>query len=421
MRNATADDKQTLRQWIEQDRDRLITFFSRLLQIQSPNPPGDTRACGRLIAELLAAEGIACQLIAPSQEKVNVVSSFAGAAPGRHLSLNGHLDVFPAGDETAWTIPPWSGKVTNNRIYGRGACDMKCGTTASVFTYLYLHRWRERLRGRLTLTAVCDEENFGPAGARYLVKHHPEILGDCCLNGEPSSSRTLRFGEKGVLRLSLTVRTPGAHSAYTHLSPSATLLAARLVGDLQQLTQLPVPMPPDIASWLNAAREIEDQVLGQGGAALLQKVSVNIGLLHGGEVINIVPAACTVGVDIRYPPGITAETILEEVKRILARYPGTSLTVTRSTPAYWSDPAGEMAQIIRWNVKALQGFEPAPIISLGGSDLRLWRERQIPAYYYGPTNHGMGTPDEYVEIDEFLHVVRTHLLSAYDYLQTAPV
>jgi len=95
---------------------------------------------------------------------------------------------------------------------------MKCGTTASIFTFLYLHELREELYGRLTLSAVSDEETFGPWGARYLSEHHPEVFGDCCLNGEPSSPWTLRFGEKGPLWLEFTVRTRGAHGAYTHLS-----------------------------------------------------------------------------------------------------------------------------------------------------------------------------------------------------------
>ena len=74
-----------------------------------------------------------------------------------------------------------------------------------------------------------------------------------------------------------------------------------------------------------------------------------------------------------------------------------------------------MAQILRSNSK-LFGIDPKPIVSLGGSDLKFWRALGIPSYYYGPTNHGMGTVDEYVEVDEFMHVVKVHLLSVYDYL-----
>ena len=115
---------------------------------------------------------------------------------------------------------------------------MACGTTTSIFTYAYLHRLKDRLKGKLTLTCVSDEETFGPWGARYLMEHHPEVHGDCCLNGEPGSPYTVRFGEKGPLWLKFTVKTPGAHGAYTHASPSATKVAARLVGDLEAITEL---------------------------------------------------------------------------------------------------------------------------------------------------------------------------------------
>ena len=57
------------------------------------------------------------------------------ATPGRHLALNGHMDVFPV-DSTGWTVDPWGGELIDGKIYGRGACDMKCGTTTSLFTFL---------------------------------------------------------------------------------------------------------------------------------------------------------------------------------------------------------------------------------------------------------------------------------------------
>jgi len=77
-----------------------------------------------------------------------------------------HIDVFPVGDGAGWTHDPWGAELVDGRIYGRGACDMKCGTTAAIFTFLYLRELRDELQGRLTLSAVSDEETFGPFGAR---------------------------------------------------------------------------------------------------------------------------------------------------------------------------------------------------------------------------------------------------------------
>ena len=75
-----------------------------------------------------------------------------------------------------------------------------------------------------------------------------------------------------------------------------------------------------------------------------------------------------------------------------------------------------MVDILRANVKRLRGHEPDPVVSLGGTDTRLWRYRDVPAYVYGPFPTGMGSWDEHVDIEDFLHIVRTHVLSAYDYL-----
>jgi succinyl-diaminopimelate desuccinylase len=53
---------------------------------------------------------------------------------------------------------------------------------------------------------------------------------------------------------------------------------------------------------------------------------------------------------------------------------------------------------------------------LGGTDARLWRLRDIPAVVYGPNPYNMGAPDEHVLIAELLHTVKTHVLTAWDYL-----
>ena len=218
--------KQSLLRRIEADREVLIDFLRGFIRCKSPNPPGDTREVAAYVRGFLDRHGLAYRVIAPHEQMPNIVATFDAGAPGRHLALNGHMDVFPV-DSTGWTVDPWGGELIDGKIYGRGACDMKCGTTTSLFTFLYLHELRDSLHGKLTLSAVSDEETFGPWGARYLVEHHPEILGDCCLNGEPSSRHTVRFGEKGPLWLRFHVRTPGAHGAYTHASPSAVAIAAR--------------------------------------------------------------------------------------------------------------------------------------------------------------------------------------------------
>jgi succinyl-diaminopimelate desuccinylase len=411
------DAKRQLAKWIDEDRDTIIAFLCDFVRAKSPNPPGDTTLAAAHVTRFLEARGLPFRVIAPQPTMPNIVGTFEGRRPGRHLVLNGHIDVFPADEKNErWTHGPWSGAIANGKIYGRGVADMKAGTSASIFTYAYLYRVREHLKGRLTLTAVSDEETFGPWGARYLMEHHPEVHGDCLLNGEPSSPLTIRFGEKGPLWLRFTTRTRGAHGAYTHLSPSATKIAARLIVDLEELTTLEPSVPIDIADALAGAAAAIDEAQGPGAKDIIQRVTVNIGVIHGGQKVNMVPGTCWFEADVRLPPGLGKDAVLAKVRQILARYPDTTMEEINFSAPSACDPNHEMVSILRANARALGRPDPAPIVSLGGTDARLWRQRGIPGLVHGPFPRGMAQADEHVEIEEYLHVVRMHVLSSFDYL-----
>jgi succinyl-diaminopimelate desuccinylase len=296
---------------------------------------------------------------------------------------------------------------------------MKCGTTASIMTYRYIHRLKKKLKGRITLTAVSDEETFGPWGARYLMEHHPEVHGDCCLNGEPSSPYSVRFGEKGPLWIEFTVTTKGAHGAYTHLTESASKLAMALAQDLEAVTKIEAKLPDNVRQVLQRNAATVDKAQGAGASKIVDKVTLNIGVVNAGLKVNIVPGVARIEADIRLPPGVEKPEVMAIIDKVLAKYPSATMKEINYNPPSWCDPGGEMLGHVQANVRELKGFEPEPIVSLGGTDARLWRYINIPAYVYGPPPTGMGSYDEHVEIETFLHIVRTHALSAYDYLSRA--
>ena len=406
---------------IEGDRDRLVEFFRAFARIDTSNPPGDTRAGAALLLEFLDAAGLPYRIVAPREAMPNILATTRFVRPGRHLLLNGHIDVFPVGDRSRWTRDPLSGDLVDGRVHGRGTVDMKCGTTASLFTYAYLSPLAEVLEGRLTLTAVSDEETGGRWGTGYLIEHHADdVLADCVLNGEPSSLATVRFGEKAVLWMTFTVETAGGHSAYPHTSKSANKIATALVHDLESLESIVAAAPEAVRRALgrSEAREAIERGLGPGAADVVQNVTVNIGVIRGGVKVNMLPAECVIEVDARLPVGVDRDDVRRAVDRLVARYPEVRWREGPSQPpnATWCDPEHEMVGLIQDNVEALLGFRPPAIISLGGTDCRFWRAAGVPAYVYGCSPAGMGAPDESVAVDEFLHVVRVHALSAFDYL-----
>ncbi|MBV8915117.1 MAG: M20/M25/M40 family metallo-hydrolase [Acetobacteraceae bacterium] len=408
--------KPELLSWIERDRDEIVKLLQDFVRAPSPNPPGDTRQAAAVLTNFLDRHGLPWRMVAPVAEWPNIVGTFEGARTGKHLVLNGHMDVFPVDETEQWTHGPWSGALADGKIWGRGVADMKAGTAASLLTYRYLHQIRDDLAGKLTLTCVSDEETFGPYGARWLVANEKEVLGDCLLNGEPSSPYSVRFGEKAPLWLRFTVRTPGAHGAYTHLAESATITAAHLICDLERLAGKRVEPPGRIGEALQAAAAAMDHAMGEGAADIVQRITLNIGVIQGGLKVNMVPGTCSFEADFRLPVGGTKEMVMQGVNEILRRYPSATVEEINSSEPAACDPFSEMMGYLRSNARSLANIDPAPIVSLGGTDARLWRQRGIPAYVYGPFPRGMGQRDENVDVDEYLHIVKVHVLSAFDYL-----
>jgi succinyl-diaminopimelate desuccinylase len=194
------------------------------------------------------------------------------------------------------------------------------------------------------------------------------------------------------------------------------MIAARLICDLATIAGERFDPPGRIAEALEAGRAAADRAMGPGAADIADRLSLNIGTVSGGLKVNMIPGTCSFEADFRLPVGAGKEDVLARIAPILARHPAATMEELNATEPAACDPFHEMVGILRANARAATGLDPQPILSLGGTDARLWRQRGIPAYVYGPHPTGMGQKDEHVAIDEFLAVVKVHALSAYDYL-----
>ena len=404
---------------LRNDRDSIIEFCQDLVRIPSENPPGDTTQLYDFVSSYLEGRGVDYQTVAPQPTMPNLLASFEGGETGKHLVLNGHLDVFPAGDPEGWSDDPFSGIVRDGKLFGRGVIDMKVGTAASILTYIYLSEMRQHLKGKLSLTAVSDEETFGTWGTQYLLGHYPDLIGDCVLNGEPSTPHVVRIGERGMLWTELTVRSRGGHGGHVRMSSNAIVIAAEIICQVQDLVNQPVNMPEEIRQMIEAARSGYDELVGPGSTDDILSVTVNVGTVEGGEKINLIPWNARSEIDFRCPVGVPNEQVIDAFEEIVAAYPEASFDVLHRNQPNHSDPNHPMVGIVQENAESVRGIRPFPNISLAGTDCRFWRLRGVPAFVYGPTPHNMGAPDEYAEIDDLLGTVWVHALSALDYLTTA--
>ena len=269
---------------VEAHRDQIISLCSELVKIPSENPPGDTRKIVKFIAEYLGKEGLDCQIYSPKENMPNIVACLKGAQPGRRLIYNGHIDTYPAGDARRWQYDPFSGKVVDGKIYGRGSSDMKGGVAASIMAFILLTRMRHVLSGEIVMTLVADEETGGKWGAKWLLDNVPIVTGDAMINGEPTSCEMVQFGEKGRVFIDLEAKGKGANGAYPHIGDNAIWKMMLCLQDLRELEKLDMVPPPELWRVLEGAREVVETVKGKGVPKLEKAAMSHIMSLSAAEV-----------------------------------------------------------------------------------------------------------------------------------------
>ncbi len=141
--------------------------------------------------------------------RLNVAATFAGAAPGPTLVLNGHIDTVTAGEERRWAHPPFHGEVVDGRLYGRGAADMKGGLVAALGALGAIRKAGIRLRGSVVFHSVIGEEDGGLGTFAALCRGH---RGDGVIVCEPTGLAVVP-AHAGVTLFRITVTGRAAHGA----------------------------------------------------------------------------------------------------------------------------------------------------------------------------------------------------------------
>ena len=399
-------------------RVHLIPIARRLIAVPSPNPPGVTHEvaaeAAAILHERVPSARVAVHRV--SDEVSNLIAVVSGAAPGRRVVLNGHLDTYPLGDVSGWSVDPTAGIERDGRLYGRGAADMKGGIAASIVALAALAERAADWRGEAVLTLAGDEESMGTLGSAWLLANVPQAHGDAVIIGDAGSPMVLRFGEKGFLWVRITATGRPAHGAHVHLGTNALDRLRAALDAVDTLRSLHATPPPSVPEAIAAAKAISEALSGVGEAEVLGAVTVNLGRIEGGTSPNLVPAHAEAALDIRIPVGLSVADVEQALVAALAGRDGVALHVLRRCEPTVTDPMHPVAQAVRQAAADVLGRSPAMNMRVGASDARLFRQAGIPTIVYGPAPHNMGGVDEYVLVDELDTVARVHALAAFDIL-----
>src|SRR5690625_3906431 len=110
--------RDTLLGWIENDKEEILRFLQMIVREPSPTPPGDTVAVMKHISALLDKHTIAYDVLSKDEIMPNLVASTPDVGGGKHLVLNGHIDVFPVESRSDWSCDPWGAEIRENKMYG---------------------------------------------------------------------------------------------------------------------------------------------------------------------------------------------------------------------------------------------------------------------------------------------------------------
>jgi succinyl-diaminopimelate desuccinylase len=274
--------------------------------------------------------------------------------------LHGHIDVVPGHADQ------FEPRVEGDKLFGRGAYDMKGGLAAMMCALRDLAA-QDGVRVRFVCAPDEESEDIDVRATDELVREG--FVGHFAITGEPTG---LHVGvqAKGLLAMRILVHGRAAHSATPWLGDNAVLKA------------------------IDVFRRIEKMPFTRDSSELFDRPSVNLGRIKGGDALNKVPEACLMDVDIRYLPNQDANEILGQVQQI----PDIEMDrVLRRAPAYVS----RRNPYVRALVDAVQRYTDGEAMSVGrngASDAMAFLEAGIPAVEFGPVGGGHHGPAEWVSI-----------------------
>ena len=255
------------------------------------------------------------------------------------LVLSGHTDVVPV-DGQDWTSEPFTATIRGDKLYGRGACDMK-GFIACALTLLpqaVKFSNAGQLRRPLHLALSFDEE-VGCLGAPLLLADLKArgITPDHCIVGEPTNMAMV-VAHKGIAVYRCRVHGKSAHSSLTAQGVNAISYASRLIGYVDELAQ-----------------EISHRS-DNDGLFDVPYSTLSVGTIQGGTATNIVPNLCEFTFDYRNLPHMTQDDILAPIAAKVAELStqmqaraadtGIELLQEESVPAMTDNDSAELQALI---------------------------------------------------------------------------
>lgn len=395
-----------LRKWFATHREEALDLLARLVRARSL--AGEERAAQEIVVSYLEELGLEVDEWEPDRGELsrsphycsnredfsgspNVVGVWKGAGGGRSLILNGHVDVVPVGDESDWSFDPWGGEVRQGRLYGRGATDMKGGSTAAFLAVAALKSLGVHLAGDVIFESVIEEEAGGTGTLAAIQRGY---RADGALIPEPTGMRIFPK-QQGSMWFRVTVNGRAAHGGTRYQGVSAIEKSQAVLEALSRLegrrnSRISDPLYDDVPI----------------------PVPINIGVISGGEWPSSVPDEVKMEGRMGLVPSESVEEAQREMAEALAALGEEDRWFEESPPelewfgARWVpgdlDPEHDLLRTLTESYRLALHRDPELVASPWATDAGLLAAAgDTPALVFGPgVTAKAHQPDEYIEIDD---------------------
>ncbi len=381
--------KQKALEFLDENKEKLVRLVSDMVKI--PSVSGDEAKLAAFLNEYCSELGFRCEI----DRHGNFFAYIRGTKPGKRLIFNSHLDTVEAGD--GWDEDPYSGRIEDDRIFGRGSTDCKAAIGAQIMAVLAVMHAGGDFAGEVCLMYPVEEEVQNVSRKGTYKSLMDGFRGDMAVNGEDTDLR-LCLACEGMLEVKITTHGIGAHGATPYKGKNAIKMMCRVIDELENIT-------PGV-----------NKYTGSG--------SINPGVIAGGSRSSVVPDTCVLKCSRFTVPGETGRLFMDQIEAIFAKlkkeYPDFR---AEAELTYDSNPSivDENEAIVKAVVRAHEHIgKDCPLYGTPQHDDAdfLTNIAHIPTVIYGPgTGFLAHMPNEYVLISETEEAAKVYALTILEALK----
>ena len=360
----------------------ITNLAQKLIRIPSDEIAGEQEVC-EYLSDILKSLGMKVRLQKVLPKRPNIIAEVLGGNNGKSIMFNGHIDTVPIGNIEKWNTDPYKAIIKDNKLFGRGATDMKGSIASMIIAIKYIMNNVEDFNGKIIFTGVMAEETTGLGTQKVLEEN---IKTDMAIVGEPSDEKIYR-AHKGTIWFNIFTYGKLEHSSESNTeSNNAIINMMRLIEEINKIS-----------------KELEGK-----NNSLVGHPSINVGLIEGGTKQNMIADSCKVSIDRRILPEEEPNEILDELR---VRFDNLRLidnrlkfniekdTIREAVEVSESEP---IVQEVKRAVNKILNINPIVSGMKATTDMSiLVNQGNIPSVIYGP-----GFIKQAHTIDEFIEVER---------------